>query len=83
MVMVKPGLPYLDMVTRVKQTFAVPTIAFQVSGEYAMLANAAEAGAFEMEAAGLEALLCFRRAGADAIVSYYATEAARWLASAR
>ncbi|MBB4657572.1 porphobilinogen synthase [Parvularcula dongshanensis] len=79
MVMVKPGLPYLDMVARVKDGFGVPTVAFQVSGEYAMLACAAEAGAFDFEAAGLEALACFRRAGADAIVSYYAIRAAEWL----
>ncbi|WP_031549905.1 porphobilinogen synthase [Parvularcula oceani] len=83
MVMVKPGLPYLDMVTRVKQAFGVPTVAFQVSGEYAMLAQAAEAGAFDFQAAGLEALACFRRAGADAVISYYADRAAQWLAEER
>jgi porphobilinogen synthase len=79
MVMVKPGLPYLDMVARVKDAFRVPTIAFQVSGEYAMLAAAAEAGAFDLREAGLEALSCFKRAGADAVISYYAERAAGWL----
>ena len=80
MVMVKPGMPYLDMVCRVKEAFGVPTIAFQVSGEYAMLAHAAEAGAFEMQEAGLEALLAFKRAGADAVISYYAEDAVGWMA---
>ena len=80
MVMVKPGLPYLDMVTRVKEAFRVPTVAFQVSGEYAMLAAAAEAGAFEMREAGLEALISFKRAGADAVITYYAEDAVRWMA---
>ena len=79
MVMVKPGLPYLDMVHRVKAAFPVPVAAFQVSGEYAMLACAAEAGAFEFEAAALEALLAFKRAGADMVISYYAIAAAGWL----
>lgn len=79
MVMVKPGLPYLDMIHRTKTTFGVPVAAFQVSGEYAMLACAAEAGAFDFKDAALEALQCFRRAGADMIISYYATDAAGWL----
>lgn len=78
MVMVKPGLPYLDMVTRVKDAFQVPVTAFQVSGEYAMLANAAAAGAFEFEDAAMEALISFRRAGADTVISYYALQAAGW-----
>ena len=80
MLMVKPGLPYLDVLARVKDAFGLPTVAFQVSGEYAMLACAAEAGAFDRRAAGLEALMAFKRAGADAVISYYATEAAGWLA---
>lgn len=79
LVMVKPGLPYLDLVAAVKQRFGVPVFAFQVSGEYAMLRLAADAGAFDFSRAGLEALLAFRRAGADAIISYYAIEAARQL----
>ncbi|MEM9234149.1 MAG: porphobilinogen synthase, partial [Pseudomonadota bacterium] len=79
MVMVKPGLPYLDMITRTKESFGVPVVAFQVSGEYAMLRCAADAGAFDFEEAALEALTCFRRAGTDAIISYYATDAAGWL----
>jgi porphobilinogen synthase len=80
MVMVKPGLPYLDIVRRVKQEFGVPTFAYQVSGEYAMLRAAAQNGWLEERAVVLEALLCFKRAGADAILSYYAKTAAQWLA---
>ncbi|MGV6819137.1 MAG: porphobilinogen synthase [Parvularcula sp.] len=79
MVMVKPGLPYLDMVTRVKDRFSVPVTAFQVSGEYAMLRAASAAGAFDFKEAALEALVAFRRAGADTIISYYASDAAEWL----
>ncbi|MEM6650855.1 MAG: porphobilinogen synthase [Pseudomonadota bacterium] len=79
MVMIKPGLPYLDIIAKTKERFGVPVAAFQVSGEYAMLKCASEAGAFEWEAAGLEALMAFRRAGTDMIISYYATEAAGWL----
>jgi porphobilinogen synthase len=79
MVMVKPGMPYLDIIHRVKETFGVPTFAYQVSGEYAMLRFAAQAGAFEYEPALLEALLCFRRAGADAVLTYGALDAARRL----
>ena len=75
-VMVKPGMPYLDMITRVKQTFGVPTYAFQVSGEYAMLSMAGDAGAINRERAILESLMCFRRAGADGVISYFAKEAA-------
>jgi len=78
-VMVKPGLPYLDVVRRVKETFAVPTIAYQVSGEYAMLRLASDAGCFDHKKIVLESLLCFRRAGADAIITYFAPEAAEWL----
>lgn len=81
MLMVKPGLPYLDVIARVKAAFGVPTVAFQVSGEYAMLACAAEAGAFDYREAGLETLMSFKRAGADAVISYYANRAAGWLAA--
>ncbi len=77
MVMVKPGLPYLDIVQRVKAAFGVPTFAYHVSGEYAMLKFAAQAGALDYEAALLETLLCFRRAGADAVLTYGALDAAR------
>ncbi|MGQ9861261.1 MAG: porphobilinogen synthase [Thiobacillaceae bacterium] len=79
MVMVKPGLPYLDVVHRVKQTFGAPTVVYQVSGEYAMLKAAAQNGWIDERACVLEALLAFKRAGADAVMSYYALEAARWL----
>ena len=77
MVMVKPGLPYLDIIHRVKTRFGVPTMAYHVSGEYAMLRFAAEAGALDYETALLETLLCFRRAGADAVLTYGALDAAR------
>ncbi len=79
MVMVKPGLPYLDIVRRVKETFGAPTLAYQVSGEYAMLCAAAEHGWLSREAAMLESLLAFKRAGADGVLSYFALEAARLL----
>jgi porphobilinogen synthase len=79
MVMVKPGMPYLDMIQRVKENFGMPTVAFQVSGEYAMLKEASKAGAFDWRPAMLEALLCFRRAGADAIITYAAAEMAKEL----
>jgi porphobilinogen synthase len=79
MVMVKPGMPYLDVIHRVKTNFGVPTFAYHVSGEYAMLKFAAQHGAFEYEPALLEALLCFRRAGADAVLTYGALDAARAL----
>ncbi len=80
MVMVKPGLPYLDIVRRVKDAFHLPTYAYQVSGEYAMLAAAAERGWLERERVVLETLLGFKRAGADGILTYFALEAARILA---
>ena len=80
MVMIKPGLPYLDVIRRVKERFGAPTFAYQVSGEYAMLRFAAEAGAFAWPDALLESLLCLRRAGADAVLTYGALEAARLLA---
>jgi porphobilinogen synthase len=78
-VMVKPGMPYLDIVQRIKQEFAVPTAVYQVSGEYAMLTAAFEAGWLDRRACVLESLLAFRRAGADMILSYFALEAARLL----
>jgi porphobilinogen synthase len=76
MVMVKPGMPYLDIVRRVKDSFGVPTFAYQVSGEYAMIAGAANHGWLNREAAMLESLLCFKRAGADGVLTYFAVEAA-------
>jgi porphobilinogen synthase len=78
-VMIKPGLPYLDIVQLVKRTFAVPTAVYQVSGEYAMLTAAAQQGWLSREACMLESLLAFRRAGADMILTYFALEAARAL----
>ena len=80
MVMVKPGMPYLDIVQRVKATFEVPTFAYQVSGEYAMLAAAAEKGWLNREQVMMESLLAFKRAGADGILTYFALEVARSLA---
>ncbi|HEY2816095.1 MAG TPA: porphobilinogen synthase [Casimicrobiaceae bacterium] len=79
MVMVKPGLPYLDILRRVKDSFGMPTAVYQVSGEYAMLKAAAREGWLEERAAVLEALTGMKRAGADAILTYYAVDAARWL----
>jgi porphobilinogen synthase len=79
MVMVKPAMPYLDIVRRVKDAFGVPTFAYQVSGEYAMLKAAAQQGWLDERAVVLEALLGIKRAGADAILTYYAKSAARWL----
>ena len=78
-VMVKPGLPYLDIVRRVKDEFGMPTFVYQVSGEYAMLAAAVQNGWLEERACVLESLLCIKRAGADAILTYYAERAAGWL----
>lgn len=78
-VMIKPGLPYLDIVRRVKDEFSVPTFVYQVSGEYAMLAAAIANGWLEERAAVLESLACIKRAGADGILSYYAGRAAGWL----
>ena len=77
MIMVKPGLPYLDILRRIKDNFAMPTLAYQVSGEYAMLRAAASQGWVSWEATLLETLVCFRRAGADAIFTYAAMDAAR------
>jgi len=79
MVMVKPGMPYLDVLRRVKDAFGVPTFAYQVSGEYAMLQAAAQQGWLEREAVMLESLLAFKRAGADGILTYFALDAARAL----
>ncbi len=79
MVMVKPGMPYLDIVRRVKDTFKVPTFAYQVSGEYAMIKAAAQNGWLEHDAVMMEALLAFKRAGADGILTYFARDAARLL----
>ncbi len=80
MVMIKPGLPYLDIVRRIKEHFAVPTFVYQVSGEYAMLKAAAANGWLNEKACMLESLLCIKRAGADAILTYYALDAAQYLA---
>ncbi len=79
MVMIKPGLPYLDIVRRVKEEFGAPTYAYQVSGEYAMLKAAAQHGWLDERAVVMESLLAFKRAGADGILSYFALQAARWL----
>jgi porphobilinogen synthase len=79
MVMVKPGMPYLDLVRRVKERFGVPTFAYQVSGEYAMLSAAFEKGWLERDRAMLEALTAFKRAGASGILTYFAVEAAKLL----
>ncbi len=79
MVMVKPGLPYLDIVRRVKDEFLVPTFVYQVSGEYAMLKAASQNGWLDEKSVVLESLLSIKRAGADAILTYYARPAARWL----
>jgi porphobilinogen synthase len=81
MVMIKPGMPYLDIIKLVKDSFGVPTVAYQVSGEYAMLMAAAERGFLDGPRVLMESLLCFKRAGADAIVTYYALEAAKRLAN--
>ncbi|MGP1426150.1 MAG: porphobilinogen synthase [Ottowia sp.] len=81
MVMVKPGLPYLDVLRRVKDEFAMPTFAYQVSGEYAMLKAAAQNGWLAHDAAMPESLLAFKRAGADGVLTYFAREAARLLKS--
>ncbi|MGB0846828.1 MAG: porphobilinogen synthase [Thiolinea sp.] len=79
MVMVKPGMPYLDIVKRVKDEFKVPTYAYQVSGEYAMLKAAGQNGWIDEQACVLEALLSFKRAGADGILTYFSKDVARWL----
>jgi porphobilinogen synthase len=79
MVMVKPGMPYLDVVRRVKDAFGMPTFAYQVSGEYAMLMAAAQNGWLDGDKVMLESLMAFKRAGADGILTYFAPHAARLL----
>ena len=83
MVMVKPGMPYLDVIWRVRETFRLPTFAYQVSGEYAMLVAAAERGWLEREGAIVESLIAFKRAGANGILTYFALEAADLLRKAQ
>jgi porphobilinogen synthase len=83
MVMVKPGMPYLDIVRRVKDEFGVPTLVYQVSGEYAMLKAASQNGWLDEEAAVMEALTSIKRAGADGILTYYALQAAAWMGNPR
>jgi porphobilinogen synthase len=80
MVMVKPGMPYLDIVQRVRENFGVPTFAYQVSGEYAMITAAAQNGWLDGDKAMLESLLAFKRAGADGILTYFAPRVAEILA---
>jgi porphobilinogen synthase len=79
MVMVKPGMPYLDIVRRVKEEFGAPTFVYQVSGEYAMLMAAAQNGWLDEQAVVMESLICIKRAGADGILTYFAKRAAQWL----
>lgn len=79
MVMVKPGLPYLDVISRIKETFQAPTLAYHVSGEYAMIKAAVQNGWLDERKVVLESLIALRRAGADGILTYYAATAARWL----
>lgn len=83
MVMVKPGLPYLDIVRRVKDEFSVPTYVYQVSGEYAMIKAAAQNGWLNEEAVAMEALTAMKRAGADGVLTYFAPQAAAWLKASR
>lgn len=79
MVMVKPGLPYLDIIQRVSSEFAIPTLAFQVSGEYAQIMAASEKGWIDGERVMMETLMCFKRAGASGVITYYADRAAEWM----
>ena len=79
MVMVKPGMPYLDILYKVKEAFKVPTFVYQVSGEYAMLMAAAQNGWLDKETVMLESLLAFKRAGADGILTYFSIDAAKLL----
>lgn len=79
MIMVKPGIPYLDIVRRAKEAFAVPTFAYHVSGEYAMLKAASQAGWLDERAVVMESMMAFRRAGCDGVLTYYAHDVARWL----
>ena len=82
MVMVKPGMPYLDLVRRVKHELGVPTMVYQVSGEYAMLKAACMNGWLEERSVVMEALLSFKRAGADAVLTYFSEDVATWLGEA-
>ena len=82
MVMVKPGLPYLDIVRRVKDAYGAPTFVYQVSGEYAMVKAAAQNRWLDERACSLEALASIKRAGADGVLTYFALDAARWLREA-
>ena len=79
MIMVKPGMPYLDIVRRIKDEYQAPTFVYQVSGEYAMLKAAAINGWLEERTVVMESLLAFKRAGADGVLSYFALDAARWM----
>jgi porphobilinogen synthase len=79
MVMVKPGMPYLDIITRIKEEFGMPTFAYQVSGEYSMIKAAAENGWLDEKSAVLESLLCFKRAGAAGVLSYFTKNVIDWL----
>ena len=79
MIMVKPGMPYLDIIRRAKEQFGAPTLAYQVSGEYAMLKAASMNGWLDEKAVVLESLLAFKRAGCDAVLTYFAKSAAQWL----
>jgi len=79
MIMVKPGMPYLDIIRRIKDEFGVPTLAYQVSGEYSMIMAGAEKGFVDEKRVILESLTCFKRAGADAILTYFAPRVAEWL----
>jgi porphobilinogen synthase len=79
MVMVKPGMPYLDVIRRVKDEFGAPTFAYHVSGEYAMLKAACQNGWLDERAVVMEAMMCFKRAGADGVLTYYAKDVAKWL----
>jgi porphobilinogen synthase len=81
--MIKPGMPYLDIVRRVKDEFGAPTFVYQVSGEYAMLMAAAQNGWLDERAVVMESLLSFKRAGADGILTYFAKRAAQWLKEER
>ena len=81
--MIKPGMPYLDIVQRIKKEFGVPVFVYQVSGEYAMLVAAAQNGWLDHQAVVTEALVSFKRAGADGILTYFAEEVATWLRASK
>jgi porphobilinogen synthase len=83
MIMVKPGMPYLDIVYRLKAQFGMPTFAYQVSGEYAMIRGAADRGWIDGQRAMLESLMAFRRAGCDGVLTYFAPDAARAIRAGR